>query len=580
MNTDKKRALLTGLLLGLAGVLCVAQSTRPVQTTSYTDGLLRTTSASAARTYLGVGSGSGDVVFSDFNQDWFDTNSPVSLTNVTFTNISLKTGITVENTGSLTNLYDLLNLGALAEGDIIWFDGAGLAILSAGSDNQVLTLDGATLGWEDSAGGGGGNTFNATQFQTNASSQVEIKSAVPLTNIASSGTITIPSAGTIGLAGASDADTGIVWDGSDQMTLNAGGSAKLTIASASASFSVPVTIIGNGIAATSFTLSGGSGNRPAYWNGSGQVSEAALFSVPGNTGDVDVARMTLLASASAAATTFRTLSGTNGVSVENHTTNLVIGVTNNLTVPGDVLADGSVIRFEETTEMLAASTDTQVIYADDDGNLYHIQGDTSTTVRLNPSTFIETLIDDADAATARTTLGVTRVGVYRTLWVDAGAMVTRTTSGAATGLEEYASNDVMSDYLAFDDSTDEFAQCRLVFDNWAGGQVKIKFYWSSDAASGNVIWAIQGGSLANDDAIDTAFGTAVTVTDGVTAADDLLVSSATGAITIAGSPAAEDAVWFQIYRDADDGSDTMSGDAKLLGILVQYLEDSTEDSSW
>jgi hypothetical protein len=80
------------------------------------------------------------------------------------------------------------------------------------------------------------------------------------------------------------------------------------------------------------------------------------------------------------------------------------------------------------------------------------------------------------------------------------------------------------------------------------------------------------------DALDAAFGTAQTVTDGVTAANDLMISAATSAMTIAGSPAEGDTVVFQVYRDADNGSDTLAADAKLLSVVLSLTTNAVDDS--
>lgn len=152
--------------------------------------------------------------------------------------------------------------------------------------------------------------------------------------------------------------------------------------------------------------------------------------------------------------------------------------------------------------------------------------------------------------------------------VAAAAMIARTTNGAASGTAESTTNKVMTATLDFDQSTDEFAQFTIAMPkNWDEGTVTAQFYWTA-GSTGNVVWGLQGVALSDDDAIDAAFGTAQTVTDGVTAAGDLMISAETGAITIAGTPAAGDLVVFQVYRDADNGSDTLAADAKLIQVKL------------
>ena len=50
------------------------------------------------------------------------------------------------------------------------------------------------------------------------------------------------------------------------------------------------------------------------------------------------------------------------------------------------------------------------------------------------------------------------------------------------------------------------------------------------------------------------------------------------AMTIAGSPADADLTFFQVYRDAADGSDTFTGDARLLGIKLYFTTDAANDA--
>jgi len=173
-------------------------------------------------------------------------------------------------------------------------------------------------------------------------------------------------------------------------------------------------------------------------------------------------------------------------------------------------------------------------------------------------------------------------GTYRTIWLAAGAMAPRETNGAAFATEEYATNDVQVDTALFDSSTTEalFAQIAMP-EEWDRGTLKVKIFWDSAATgSGDVVWSVSAGAVSNDDAIDAALGTAQTVTDTVLAVADLHVTTATPAVTVGGTPALEDLLFFRIERDADAAGDTLAVDAKLLGVLIQYREDTTTPSGW
>jgi hypothetical protein len=174
--------------------------------------------------------------------------------------------------------------------------------------------------------------------------------------------------------------------------------------------------------------------------------------------------------------------------------------------------------------------------------------------------------------------GTSSVGKH-SIWIPASAMMSRTTNGAAIGSVESSTNKVMSRTLDFDKDTDEFAQFTVRMPkSWDESTVTAWFLWSS-AVSGttSVVWGLQGVALSNDDALDAAFGTAQTVTDAQTAAGDLMQSDETSAITIAGTPAELDYVVFQVYRDANNGSDDLDDDARLHGVLVVYNTNAATD---
>lgn len=170
---------------------------------------------------------------------------------------------------------------------------------------------------------------------------------------------------------------------------------------------------------------------------------------------------------------------------------------------------------------------------------------------------------------------------YRTEYIDAGAMLPTETSGAETGDNEYATNDVNTDYFAFDGgSTEEHVQFKFPMpDNWDRGTIKAKFYWTSatgSSTSDTVEWGIRAQAQGDSDALDSAWGTAQVISDALTADNgaDLQVTGATPAITVGGTPAVDDMVFFDVYRNTD-GTDDMVEDAWLLGVRIQFQVTNT-----
>lgn len=190
-------------------------------------------------------------------------------------------------------------------------------------------------------------------------------------------------------------------------------------------------------------------------------------------------------------------------------------------------------------------------------------------------------IEGRTVAEVKTDLGID----YQTIYVDGGAFTPCTTNGAATGTNEYGTNDIEWDYFAFDGgATEERIQFKLPMpENWDRSTVKVKFYWSSatGSTSGDTVeWGIKAGALSDSDAIDAALGTAQVISDTLLADNgtDLQISGATPALTVGGTPALGDMITWEVYRNTD-GTDDMAEDAWLFGVWIQYKITNTV-SAW
>ena len=135
--------------------------------------------------------------------------------------------------------------------------------------------------------------------------------------------------------------------------------------------------------------------------------------------------------------------------------------------------------------------------------------------------------------------------------------------------------------LDFDASADEHAQFQIAFPkSWNEGTITFQVYWTTTATdTDGVAWGLQGVAVSDNDTIDVAYGTAVVVTDdALSAAEDQCVTSESGAVTIAGSPAVDDIVYFRIFRDVSDGNDDMTEDARLIGVKIFFTTDAANDA--
>lgn len=196
---------------------------------------------------------------------------------------------------------------------------------------------------------------------------------------------------------------------------------------------------------------------------------------------------------------------------------------------------------------------------------------------------LELMDSEASNATKKLTIANLKVllgttGVYED-FIPAGAFTPQITNGPAAGITEMATNLQPLDTLDFDTTTQEFA----VFPwappkRWALGTITFQAYWTAASGAGGVAWALQGVAVSNDDALAAAYGTEQVVTDTFILANDLHITSASSAITIAGTPADADMVWLRIKRVPANASDTLAVDAKLIGVKIFYTVDQGNDA--
>jgi len=160
-------------------------------------------------------------------------------------------------------------------------------------------------------------------------------------------------------------------------------------------------------------------------------------------------------------------------------------------------------------------------------------------------------------------------------------MLPRVTNGPGLGSLETATNRVNVSTLDFDPTTQEFAQFQIAMPkSWDEGTVTYEVIWYHPATTVNfgVVWSLAGVALSDTNALDTAFGTAVQVTDTGGATNAVYDSPESGAVTIGNTPAENDYVVFQVARVPADGSDTMAVDARLLGIRLFYTTNAGNDA--
>ena len=268
------------------------------------------------------------------------------------------------------------------------------------------------------------------------------------------------------------------------------------------------------------------------------------------------------------------------IGVTSSTSAISIASTGIVTFVDDILIkDGGTIGSATTPAAITVSSGGIVTLADD-----LLLKDVCTIGTATTAGAIAIAANGTvDLATAGATVNSVAVKVAgkESIWVPAAAMYPSTTNPCAD-LAQVETTALRPDLKCLDFATgaDEFAQFSIAFPkSWNEGTVTFQPFWTvTGTNTGTVAWQLGGIAASSDDSINTAFGTLVATTalahSGTS--NDLMVSVESGAVTIAGSPAAADCCFFQINRDIS--ADNQSGDARLLGIKLFFTTDAGNDA--
>lgn len=325
---------------------------------------------------------------------------------------------------------------------------------------------------------------------------------------------------------ATDVNVGTSLDGSFRMALMTGGSLTNTYAFNPTSFAPSANDQASlGLASTSFSdLFLASGALINYANGDAIITHSSgILTV--STGDLRV-----------------TTAGTNSASA------VTVGGTQTLT----------------SKTLTSANVNTDIAPTSNDGATLGTTGEGWSDIYLASGGNIL-----ANNANSRRTMVLSAAG---------GAPTTTAGCGALEKVE-YGTNDIDTWDLPFDDTTEEHAFWNVAMpSNWDGGTITAVFYWTNagGGAAETVVWGLKGRAYADSDALDQAYGSEVTVSDTWLAQNDVHISSATGAVTIGGSPAGGQYVILCVSRKT--GSDTMVGDARLLSVKISFGISSYSDN--
>jgi hypothetical protein len=257
----------------------------------------------------------------------------------------------------------------------------------------------------------------------------------------------------------------------------------------------------------------------------------------------------------------------NGTDIIDASKDVALNFTN-----GQYIADNSgneLVAFGVTASAVNEVKITNA--ATGNGPIVGVSGETNTDLNLNP----------AGSGVLKSGTAPVKIAGTETIFVPAQAMFGTTTNGADAQAVETTALRPELKVMDFDPSTRENAQFSIAMPkSWNLGTVTYQVFWSpGNTNTDNCIFGLEAVATTEGDTADVAFGTAVEVTDaGIGTVEDVQMTAVSGAVTIGGSPADDDYTFFQLYRDAADGSDTFTGDARVMGIKLFYTTDAANDA--
>ena len=309
-----------------------------------------------------------------------------------------------------------------------------------------------------------------------------------------------------------------------------------------------------------------------------------VITMTGSAGDT--ATLTVAANGALAIATTDAAAAAANISITADGTFIAAATTITLDSAGAIVldADSGVIQFKDGGTTIGSITnsssdlviksnvqDKDILLQGDDGGA----GITALTLDMSAA--------GAAAFNSSITSGgaAVKVAGKETIWVPAAAMYPSTTNGcsALTQVETTALRPDLK-VLDFAAAADDFAQFAIAFPaSWSEGTVTFQPFWTvTGTNTGNVVWQLGGVSITSDESLNTVFGTLVATSalahSGTS--NDLMVSAESGAVTIAGSPAANDQCFFQLNLDTSASGQT--GVVRLLGIKLFFTTDAANDA--
>ena len=202
----------------------------------------------------------------------------------------------------------------------------------------------------------------------------------------------------------------------------------------------------------------------------------------------------------------------------------------------------------------------------------------------NPASMVvnaQGLITSVSAGAEGGGVGATLNQGFHAIPFDASfARPTQTNGCAALTVIQVSASSPNIRALAFDPAADEHAEFSIAMpQSYDNSDVRFIHHWAHPSATSafGVAWGVRTLAISDGDRLGVNYGTPTVITDTGGSANTQFITAETS-VSVAGTPAQGDRVYFQLFRDVSDAGDTLTKDAYYFGGQVLVNLTSSVDT--
>lgn len=160
---------------------------------------------------------------------------------------------------------------------------------------------------------------------------------------------------------------------------------------------------------------------------------------------------------------------------------------------------------------------------------------------------------------------------------------TLSSGGPVVQTIQYSTTCINFDVMVFSSKTQAttqyYQQEMSPASGWDGSTVSFYVTWltTESSTAGSAAFSLEAVALGNGNSIFVPYGSSVTVTQAWTANNTMMKTAESASLTIGGSPAPGNSVWWRIHRDITNPSDNLNARIMITGVRLRIKKNRWTD---